>query len=247
VKYRKRFPLTLAYYIPGSGIKDSIIASRIIWGLYKKFPEIRKEFEDVKVLFMHASGPLCLATNKKPVRSLADMNGMKLAGGSGVAHLWKAAGASPARIPLAKRSPSLEKGVIDGCVLNWEGFKTFGLTKVANYFTEIPATTGHPFVMFMNKDKWNHLPPDIQREIMSVSADVGSKLFGEGDQRSSKIVMDELLAQGNEIICLSPEENAKWAELAKQFQDRQIAGLEAKDLPARAVFNEILRMVKEYQ
>jgi TRAP-type C4-dicarboxylate transport system substrate-binding protein len=246
--YPKRFPLTEVYRIPGSGIKDPIIASRIIWSLYKQFPEIQKEFDDVKVLFMHAMAPYAIATTKKPIRALSDMTGLKIGTAGLGTVLLKSVGASPAsNPPVTTLASRLEQGVIDGSTGEWDFFKTFGLTKIAKYFTVVPSFIGPHFAMVMNKNTWNELPPDIQQAIMSVSGDVGSTLFAEGDLKTSQIVMDELRAQGKEIISLSPEENARWADLAKPIQEKQIADLEAKGLPAQAVFHEILRMVNEYQ
>lgn len=247
--YPKRFPLTEVYRTPGSGIKDPIIASRIIWSLYNRFPEIQKEFDDVKVLFMHAMAPYIIATMEKPIRSLSDLTDLKIAtAGQAIIVLFESVGAATTpQPPLTTLASRLKEGVIDGITSEWEMFKTFGITETANYFTAIPTFIGPHFFMVMNKNTWNKLPPDIQQAIMSVSGDVGSKLFAEGDLKTSQITMDELRAQGKEIIYLSPEENARWADLVKPIQEKQIAELEAKGLPARAVFNEILRMVKEYQ
>ena len=54
----------------------------------------------------------------------------------------------------------------------------------------------------IGSDSITRFPPDIQQAIMSVSGDVGSKLFAEGDLKNSQIVLDELRAQGKEIIYL---------------------------------------------
>ncbi|GAG50672.1 unnamed protein product, partial [marine sediment metagenome] len=91
------------------------------------------------------------------------------------------------------------------------------------------------------------LPPDIQAAIMSVSGDAGAKLIGECDQKSNQKVMDAIRAAGKEIIKLSPEDNARLLEMCQPICDGQIAELEAIGLPARAVYNEIRRMVKVYQ
>jgi TRAP-type C4-dicarboxylate transport system substrate-binding protein len=99
----------------------------------------------------------------------------------------------------------------------------------------------------MNKKKWNSLPADIQDAIWSVSGDAGSKLYGQGDDITSKIIMDDIRASGGEIIILKPQEQEQWNALTKQIQDEIINGLEAKGLPARKVWNEVLRLVKEYK
>ena len=243
--YKGRFPLTEAFnIIPGSGIKDPVIASRIIWSLYKKFPEVKAEFKDVKVLFMHAFAPRSIGA-KVPIRTIEDIKGMKIRCAGGEAQMLEAAGASPIFMVPSEMYLNLQRGVIDGVTMGWEGHGAFGITDLAKYYTVIPAFPGPGFVVFMNKNKWNKLPPDLQKAIMSVSGDVGSRLYGDGDLKTSQIVIDQIRKKGGKIITLSPKEEARWAGFAKPMQDKTIAALEKKGLPAKAFFNEILRMVKE--
>lgn len=245
--YKGRFPLTEAFsIIPGSGIKDPIIGSRIIWHLYKKFPEMQAEFKDVKVLFMHAFAPRSIGA-KVPIRTVEDVKGMKIRAAGGEAQMLEAAGANPVFMVPSDMYLNLQKGVIDAVTMGWEGHGAFGITDLAKYYTIFPAFPGPMFVIFMNKNKWNKLPADIQEAIMSVSGDAGSRLYGEGDFKTSQIVIDQIRKKGGEIITLTPEESARWEGFARPMQEKLIAGLEKKGLPARAFFKEILRMVKEYE
>lgn len=245
--YKGRFPLTEAFsIIPGTGIKDPVIASRIAWSLYKKFPEMQAEFKDVKVLFLHAFAPRSIGA-KVPIRTIEDLKGMKIRAAGGEAKMLEAAGASPIFTVPGDIYLNFQKGVIDAVTMGWEGHASFGVTEIAKYYTVVPAFPGPLFVMFVNKNKWNKLPSDLQKAIMSVSADVGSRLYGEGDLKTSQIVMDRIREKGGEIITITPEEEDRWAGFAKPMQEKIIAGLEKKGLPARAFLNEIIRMVKEYK
>jgi TRAP-type C4-dicarboxylate transport system substrate-binding protein len=98
----------------------------------------------------------------------------------------------------------------------------------------------------MNKDKWNSLPSYVQDGIMSVSGDVASELISECDHKNNQQVIDQILAEGKEIIYLSSNDKAKLTEAGVKMKEKQVAELEAKGLPARAVLNEILTMIKEY-
>lgn len=245
--YKGRFPLTEAFsIIPGSGIKDPIIASQIIWSLYKKFPEIRAEFKDVKVLTMHAFAPRSIGA-KRRVRTVEDVKGMKIRAAGGEAQMLEAAGASPVFMVPGDMYLNFQKGVIDAVTMGWEGHGAFGMIEIARYYTVFPAFPGPMFVLFMNKNKWNKLPADIQEAIMSVSGDAGSRLYAEGDFKTSQMVIDQIRKKGGEILTLTPEEGTRWEGFAKPMQDKLIGALEKKGLPARAFFNEILRMAKEYK
>ncbi|MBW2031536.1 MAG: TRAP transporter substrate-binding protein DctP, partial [Deltaproteobacteria bacterium] len=156
VHFPNRFPLTESFQFPGLGFKGPKTASRVAWHIYKKFPEIREEWKDVKVLFFHALAPMVLATPKKRVTKVADLKGLKLrVAGKAASSLYKATGASPMFIPPADIFLNMQKGVIDGAINGWEGLKSFGVTRLARYFNPVPAHTAVLFAVIMNKEKWN--------------------------------------------------------------------------------------------
>jgi TRAP-type C4-dicarboxylate transport system substrate-binding protein len=243
--FPNRFPLTESFQFPGLGFNDALMASKMAWHIYKKFPEIQKEWEHVKVLLFHALAPMVLATPKKRVTTVAEVKGMKLrVAGKAASSLYKAAGASPIFVPPADIFLNLQKGVMDGAVIGWEGLKSFGVTKLSKYFIPVLA---HPAVMFaviMNKEKWNSLPPDVQKDLWSVCDDFGAAFYGAGDDKSVEIVLNDLRKQGKEINAFSPEESAKWMALAKGLRDKMIADLEKRGLPAQAVYEEMARQSK---
>ena len=243
--FPNRFPLTEIFQYPGLGLKDAGAASLTAWRMYDKFPEVQAEWKEVKVLLFHALAPMVIGTPKKRITTLADMNGLKLrAAGKAATALYKAAGASPVYIPPPDMFLNLQKGVVDGCAIGWEGIRSFGVTKLAKYYIPVWA---HPAVMFaliMNKGKWNSLPPGIQNEIMSVSGYAGAALYGRGDDKNASITKEIVVKEGREILDWAPGEKEKWMTLAKGIREGMMAKLEKKGLPARKVYEEISRGVK---
>ncbi len=244
-----RFPLiTDIYSLPGAGISNCEMGSWVLWNLYKNTPEIQASLAEVKVLFMHAFAPLAIATANVPIRTLDDVKGLKIrAAPGGTGKLIELAGGTAVHMIPHDIYVSMEKGILDGNAMGWEGHGAFRVTELAQYFTPIPAFGGPQFVTCINKERWNSLPADIQQAILSVSDDVGAKLYGQGDDTTSQIVMDEIRSYGGEIITLSAEEQNRWNELAKPLQDETLDKLEAQGLPARKVWNELLRLVQEYK
>ena len=53
-------------------------------------------------------------------------------------------------------------------------------------------------------------------------------------------------SEGIEIIYLSEEEEARWQELAKPMWEERITKLEAKGLPAQAVFDRYMELLEKY-
>ena len=191
---------------------------------------------------MFAIAPMALATVKKPVRSLSEMKGMNIQGPN---NLLNFVGATPGpRERGGTLFSNMEKGVIDGVIRGWQGQRGAKVTNIAQYYTVFPGVNFFSFIM--NKDKWNSLPPYIQDGIMSVSGDVASELVSECDHKNNQQVIDQILAKGKEIIYLSSNDTAKLTEAGMKMKEKQVTELEAKGLPARAVLNEILAMINEY-
>src|SRR4030042_868962 len=71
---RGKFPLTEVSDLP-MGIKTGVVASKVINDYQKKFKP--KEFDEVKVMYLHGHGPGILHT-KKEVKTLQDLKGLKI-------------------------------------------------------------------------------------------------------------------------------------------------------------------------
>jgi TRAP-type C4-dicarboxylate transport system substrate-binding protein len=165
--------------------------------------------------------------------------------GRGITSCFKAAGASPLYVQPPDIFLNLQKNVMEAVNIGWEGHKSFGTTKLANYYVDLPALSGPVFAMGMSKRKWNELGPDLQKAVWSVCGDVGAELYGRGDDTSSRIVMDEDRKAGKKIAELTPEEQEKWFELARPIRDQMMDALEKKGLPAKRVYAVFQKHVKE--
>jgi len=244
-----RFPLTEIIVLPGLDIASNLQATYIMWELYEKFPEeFAKEYTEVKVLFIHTNPTQILCANK-PVRRVEDVRGMKIrVVGAGPTAAVKAWGAIPVTLPYTEVYSAMEKGVIDGAIVNWYGQHINRLYEVADYFTEVNlgiVTT----VMTMNLETWNSFPPDIQEQIWSVSGLKGAEWYAVemGDKPAIESRQAIGGMAGKEIITLSPEEMAGFNKVAEPIHAEYVAKLEAKGLPGQAIYAEMLRLIEKYR
>ena len=248
--FHSRFPLTDMVSLPLLGIKDAEMGSLCMWDLYEKFPAVREEYKDVKLLVFHThrGGPIGTSV---PVHRLEDFKGLKIrTPGGGPLELIKATGAAPMNISPDDIYLNMEKGVIDGWTIDPEGADGRKLQEVTKCYI-LPYSYVGCFWIIMNKNKWNSLPTDIQDQIMSVSGKAGAKFLGKAWDRSAleaeEIIIREIERKDGEAVVLPPDEVAKWHELAKPIWDKEVSRWEDKGLPARKVLDEIQRFVKEYK
>ncbi|MBW1799134.1 MAG: TRAP transporter substrate-binding protein DctP, partial [Deltaproteobacteria bacterium] len=198
-------------------------------------------------LFLYGFAPISIATVKKPVHSVDDVKGLRLrVAQKGIADLLKSIGSSPMFIKPADIFMNLQKGVIDGSCMGWSGHHSFGTTKLAKYFTLVPAFPGPFFIYGMNKAKWNKLPPDAQEAIMSMSGDVGSQHYANSAYKESEDATKDIRENPDKkIIHMSQKEIDRWTELSRPIQEKMIKKLESKGLPGKALFDDVRKLVKE--
>ena len=112
-------------------------------------------------LCIYDSGARSFYNQQQPIRSPADMQGMKIrvpASDLYVA-MVNALGANAVPIPFGEIYQSLAQGVIDGAENNWPSFVGERHYEVTEYL----SLTQHlltPEALVMSKDSWDRLPPD---------------------------------------------------------------------------------------
>jgi len=245
-------PLSDVITLPFLPLKSGRHASGILWKLSEKFPDLRNEYADAQVLLMHCTPPFSLVTTKKQVKTMEDLKGLKLrvlAGPSTDA--CKALGAVPTFIGMPDVYVALQKGVIDGMGIPLGVLEIFNLYEVVKYWTHVPFSTAY-ITVSMSKKKWNSLPADIQKAIMSVSGYEGSRTYAhnyhDSYEEPTRKEMDEWVKKGGhkvEEYVLPKDELDRWTKVAgKPIWDRWVESMEAKGLPAKDVFAYALKLIE---
>lgn len=235
---RGRFPLTEVFYLP-LGIKSALVATRMVNEFYVKFKP--KELDETHVLFFICHGPGLLHT-KKPVRTLEELKGMKIRSTGMSTKIVLALGATPVAMPMSDAYDAVSRGVAEGIVCPYEALYGWKLGEVVKSTTEdYPCAYFSAFFVTMNKDKWNALPPDIQKTIESVNKeyiDKAGKAWDEIDKQGK----DFVIKLGNQIITLTKDESEKWTKAVKPLFDEYVKEKSAKGLPAE----EALKFCQDY-
>jgi len=240
---RGRFPLTEVFYLP-LGIKSALVATRMVNEFYVKFQP--KELDETKIMFFICHGPGLLHT-KKPVHTLEELKGMKIRSTGMTTKIVLALAATPVAMPMSDAYDALSRGVAEGIVCPYEALYGWKLAEVIKSTTEdYPCAYFSAFFIAMNKDKWNALPPDIQKTIESVNReyiDKAGKAWDEIDKQGK----DFTVKLGNQIIPLSKEEGEKWTKAVKPLLDEYVAAMKAKGLPGEEALKFCIDYLKKNQ
>lgn len=156
--------------------------------------------------------------SKKPIRTVADLKGLKVRAPEGMVYdIFAKAGAAPVNLPGSEVYTGLEKGVIDAA--DYTVFATnqsMGLHKFAPY-PAYPGFHSLPMVdVSLNKQLWDGLPPDL-KAILKISVDaLAYEAIARLKALDLQAVNEARKDPKIEIIDLPPEERAKFRNIARQ-------------------------------
>ena len=236
-----RFPLLDCVNIPGLGIQNDLTKSRTLWSIYNKFPEVQAEFKDVKLLWIFAMISNMI-TSKTPIRTLADLKGMKIRAAPGpMFEAVERLGGVPVDVNWGDIYSSLEKGVIDGVATQQQGAVPMRFYEVCPYCTWFDMG-GVEFWQAMSLNAWNSLPNDIQKVFEELSGDHGVELTGMQEVKYEEWGWNFTQEQGTEVIELPPEDQAKAMELLAPIPAKWAADMDAKGLPGTEILEEVKKL-----
>jgi len=245
------FPVSDVMSLPLLPIPNSKAAAGIHWQLYEKFPEIAKQFKDVKLLMFFNCGPRQIYTTKKAgvIKHLADFRGLKLrALGGPTAKFLANAGSAAVAVGTGDIYSALERGIIDGLIMDSNGLSTYSIGDVTENINTYPLIYP-PMAIIMNLKKWNNLPSDIQEAIMSISGREGSEKLGKRayDDHLAGPFTDDVKKHNINVYTLNTEEIKEWESAASKQWDSWIAQMKSSGVDGQKILDELLRLAKTYK
>ena len=238
---RGRFPLLEGLDLP-LGYPDGITATRIANQMVKKYdPE---ELREVHVLYLHAHGPGILAS-KKPVRSIGELEAMKIRATGLSAKIVSSLGAVPISMSQGETYDALQKGVVEATFCPVETLKGWKQGEVIDYVVDTTAI-GYTTAMFvvMNKAKWESLAEDIRAVLTEVSEEWilrQGQAWDQSDEEGEQFVRE----LGKSFIELSADQQRAFAEAMEPVLADYVAVTEAKGLPGKTFLHDIQVLLGE--
>ncbi|GKS84666.1 TRAP transporter substrate-binding protein [Acidovorax sp. SUPP1855] len=181
-------------------------------------------------LAYYDSGARSMFTAKKPVRSFADMKGLKVRVQQ--SDLWvsmlEAMGANATPMPMGEVYTGLKTGLIDAAENNYPTYESSRSFEVAKYYTKTEHSMA-PEMLLFSKRAWDRLSPEEQgwiRQAAKESVPYMRKQWAEREIKSLATVK----AGGAEIIEI---DKAPFQAAMKPVYDKFIPDAKLKDLVKR--------------
>jgi len=176
-----RYVATQMVELPFMG--DSAEATSVAYQrIHDRYLSALGEHKGLKVLAVFTHGPGIVFNTKRPLNSLADMQGLKFrVGGGMVNELGKVIGANVTLKPAPESYELVSSGVMDGVFFPAESIESFKLEKLIKHKTTFPGGLYNTsFALVMNEATWNRIGKADQEAITKLSGEHAARMFGRG-------------------------------------------------------------------
>ena len=230
------------------GAPTATVAQQIQYDCYAKFPELREEWKDNKIILFASSPRMNMHNSVRPLIVPTDLKGLQIrVSVGGASELTKIWGGIPVFAPITESYEMLQKKIVQGIMAGSDVLKTFRLAEVCHYTTNLGVQFDPTLSLCMNRNKFNSLPADLQKVIDDSIPWAREALQKEMDKQVEVgIDFAKGLGKGHQFYDPTPEELAQWIDPIKPLLQKWAASVDAKGLPGSALYDFVRERVKAY-
>lgn len=242
-----RFPMVEVFELPFM-MQSPEATSKALWDYVEQYASA--EFKDVKPLAFHVHGDGVFHMTNKPVRTAADLKGLKLRAPTRMTNKFMALlGATPVSMPVPQVGDALAKGVIDGAVVPYEVVPSVKIQELVKFHSETdpaePALYTSTFIFAMNRAKYESLPADLKKVIddnsgRTLSGQIG-KAFLQADMEGKK------LTAKNTTNVIAKAELEGWKKLSQPLTDGWVADMNSKGHNGQLLYDGARALIAKNQ
>ena len=227
---------------------DHWVATRAVYEMATTNKELIAEFDKMNLHYVSnfTTTQIQLICKGKPVKTMADIKGIKVRGVGVYGKVFKDLGATPVRMSAYKAYQGLDTGLIN-CSQTYAYFiPAAKMQEVAKEVTILDwgALMGLGYVM--NKDTWNSLSPAHQKVITDLGSEFIDK-YAEAIAKGNEKAMSDLAADPAITIHeFSDADKLALVEAAGSYLADWKSKMKAAGMDADAYRNQYLGLLKKY-
>lgn len=236
-----RFPLSAGYTLP-LGLHSATQACLTYYDVIQEMKP--KEFEGYKIITLFTNEPSSIQS-RRPVRSMADLRGMKLRAVGSAVPVMEALGAAPVGMPMPSVPEAVQTGVIDGVVTGREVLHDFKLAENLHYVTDyrLGVVT---FAAVMDQKRWERLPDDVKKVIDDLRREM-AEWTGRYYEQTVKRAMEWSKKNHNlEVVPLAAGEAKAWDARLQPLVEEWEREASAEGLPAEKFLERVREIAEKH-
>ena len=180
---------------------------------------------------------------KKPVSSMSQFNGMKVAGAGVNLRYLQGLGAAGVAGSLVTFYNKLKTGVVSGAMLWPEAVVRFKIVEVAPYMLQADIGSMCSKAINMNLASWNKLPGEVQGVIAEEAIGYRNRMATQAVIKG-KAAHGKYEKKGGKITKISTAERNAWAKSMPNVAKEWAASLEKKGIPGRKILTTYMDVMR---
>lgn len=166
-----------------------------------------------------------LTNSKRPIKSPADLKGMKIrvVGSPIFSDMFTALGANPTQMSWADAQPALSSGAVDGQENPLFLFTVLKMQNVGQKFVTTWGYVADPLIFVVNKEVWGSWTPADQAIVRQAAVEAGQQeiaMARKGLVEADKPVLKDIAGMGVTITQLSPAERDAFVKATRPVYDK---------------------------
>ena len=211
--------------------------------LEKSAPELGRELSGLHILAVQGGLLPGIITSKKPVRSLADLKGMRIRAPTELLNVLRGLGADPVNMPMDDVYSAMARGVIDGVIAPVDTFKVLHFDEVGKYFAALSVPRGGYPSRAIGDKAWRRLTPTQQALLMN-SSGVWEAALADEIEKGAAAGRAAMVKAHIVVSPISPQEQARFDALYLRDAEVNARGLGQFGIDGLTVFREARASVK---
>lgn len=216
---------------------------------YQEYGQVHKEFirnqfasgysEKYKcLLLMSCSWGYRGFFTRKPISTLAEFKGKKIRIATSLeAKALEVLGGVGVSLPAAEQYPAIERGIVDGCLLNPAYALGYSVQEVTTHFNLIPFAPCSAYDTIVNKSVFDALPEDLKPSVLKAFNEIEGA-YWVAEEKYSVEAIKGLEKGGMKIVHPNMEDVTKnilplmppvWDSWVKRCEEKGIPGRDMLD------------------
>ena len=179
----------------------------------------------------------------KPIKTVADFEGLRIRSGGEIGRLLKDFGAVPTMVSASEVYEAISRGTIDSVSFPFYAYGAYSVYEVSKYYNENLILGGITSTFLANKDAWDALPAEFKKYHLEWYANSPEIWAAEFKKSSDK--WDPLFKKNLEFIDFPSTEVAKMRAKAEKIYEHWVKEREKEGLPGKEVLEYYFKKRKE--
>jgi TRAP-type transport system periplasmic protein len=182
-----------------------------------------------------------------PIRSMADLQGKKVACSGIAADVIKGLGATAVNVAPPEQYEALLRGTVDCICAPQDAIQAFKFYEAGKYFIANVAIAPRVHPVVLNTDTWKSLPPDVQKAFKDAVPDLLKSAYETITIQTGGAAMKAMQDNKVEMINFSDADLAVVQKARANYADKWAADTDAKGLPGKKILADYRALAAKYE